>query len=265
MKISGHSEFFRSTVISKAVARYKRELLKHLEGKEDIYRSREVRSKQIAKKGGKANKETWFRKCNSKNEKITSVLKVPFSCGVLKRNICKVVENCEDPEGTKTRIIEGEGSRLRDMLVQPDPFPKLKCAREDCRTKRKNGQDCQETCYQGHVNYTIECEDCSRDKNKKCIYIGETGRGCYERFKGHKDQYKSRKGFMWKHAEEEHSGRLDVDFSIFRHRVDQDPMRRILRESIRIVSAENNDSIKLMNTKEEYFGIKTFRPYFVQE
>ena len=70
---------------------------------------------------------------------------------------------------------------------------------------------------------------------------------------------------MWKHAEEEHSGRLDVDFSIFRHRVDQDPMRRILRESIRIVSAESNDSIKLMNTKEEYFGIKPFRPYFVQE
>ena len=78
------------------------------------------------------------------------------------------------------------------------------------------------------MNYTIECEDCSRDQNKKCIYIGETGRGCYERFKGHKDQYKSRKGFMWKHAEEEHSGRLDVNFSIFRHRVDQDPMRRIL-------------------------------------
>ena len=53
------------------------------------------------------------------------------------------------------------------MLVQPDPFPKLKCARDDCPTKRRKGQDCQETCYQGHVNYTIECEDCSRDKNKK--------------------------------------------------------------------------------------------------
>ena len=264
MKNSGHSEFFRNTVMSKAVERYKKELLKHQEGKEDIYRSREVRNEQVAKRGGKANKETWFRKCNSENEKITSVLKVPFSNGLLKRNICKVVENCEDPEGTKTKIIEGEGSRLRDMLVQPDPFPKLKCARDDCQTKRKNGQDCRETCFQGHVNYTIECDDCEKDQDRKCIYIGETGRGCYERFKGHKEQYRYKKGFMWKHAEEEHSGRLDVSFSIFRHRIDQDPMRRILRESIRIVNAEKDNSVKLMNTKEEYFGVKTVRPYFTQ-
>ena len=51
---------------------------------------------------------------------------------------------------------------------------------------------------------------------------------------------------------------------MIRHRIDQDPLRRILRESIRIVNAENDDSVKLMNTKEEYFGVKTVRPYFTQ-
>ena len=34
MKNSGHSEYFRCTVMNKAVERYKKELLKHQEGKE---------------------------------------------------------------------------------------------------------------------------------------------------------------------------------------------------------------------------------------
>ena len=73
------------------------------------------------------------------------------------------------------------------MLVQPDLFPKLKCARDDCQTKRKNGQDCRETYYQGHVNYTIECEDCEKDQDRKCIYFGKQGEDVMRDLKGTKN------------------------------------------------------------------------------
>ena len=42
-------------------------------------------------------------------------------------------------------------------------------------------------------------------------------------------------------------------------------MRRVLRESIRIVNREENSRIQLMNTKEENFGMKTVRATFSQE
>ena len=97
------------------------------------------------------------------------------------------------------------------------------------------------------------------------MYIGETSRGSYQRLKGHLEQYKNKKGFMWKHAEDEHDGDMNIKFTIRREAVDPDPMRRVLRESIRIVNSEENSRIKLMNTKEEYFGVKTIRATFSQE
>ena len=70
---------------------------------------------------------------------------------------------------------------------------------------------------------------------------------------------------MWKHAEECHNGSMDLKFSIRRVASDPDPMRRILRESIRITNGEEREDIKLMNTKEEFFGVKTIRSTFSQE
>ena len=67
---------------------------------------------------------------------------------------------------------------------------------------------------------------------------------------------------MHKHEIENHRGARQIEYLIKREKVDKDPMRRILRESIRIESAVKNRAIKLMNTKEEHFGIQTVRAKF---
>ena len=47
---------------------------------------------------------------------------------------------------------------------------------------------------------------------------------------------------------------------------DSDPMRRIIRESIRIRNARKSANVvQLMNRKEEYFGIKTVEVNFEQD
>lgn len=151
------------------------------------------------------------------------------------------------------------GIKPRDQIIKPDPFLKDECHRPDCRTvKRDGGNKCKETCYQVNINYSITCDACEalRDKgdcNIQHVYITETSRGSYQRFKGHLEQHKNKRSFMCKHAEDEHDGDMNIKFSIRKEAVDLDPMRRVLRESIRVVNSEENRRIKSMNTIEEYF------------
>ena len=274
MKKSGFSEKYRKSVFEQAVKRYEKELNNHLEGIQDIYRSRDERKRQIKEKGGKTGKEDWFRKPRKENnEKVpTSILKIPYTGGVLMKAIRETVDECTPPKGTKIRIQEDTGIKLCHLLVRPDPFPKSSCGRSECRTiskRRGQNEGCFETCFQGHVNYTITCDACEDERKSGRsdvvrVYVGETARGCYERYKGHESQYKAKTGFMFKHAVEHHGGEMGLSFSVNRECVDRDPLRRVLRESVRINEMMKRKKTELLNTREEYFGIKSIRTEFSQ-
>ena len=80
---------------------------------------------------------------------------------------------------------------------------------------------------------------------------------------------------MWQHVRDCHDGVIGedphADFSVRRVSIDADPMRRVLRESVHITKLrEAEDSRKsgeliVMNTKDEFFGVKVVQPRFVQE
>ena len=56
-----------------------------------------------------------------------------------------------------------------------------------------------------------------------------------KRFKQELEEYNPKdKGFMYMHALEKHGGDMDMAFKVQRHSIDSDPMRRILREGLRI-------------------------------
>ena len=67
---------------------------------------------------------------------------------------------------------------------------------------------------------------------------------------------------MHKHNTEKHHGDTNNKFRIKREKIDQDPIRRILRESIRIEKAEKDKSKIVMNSKDEHFGVQTVRGTF---
>lgn len=270
MKESGHSEKFRVEVFNRAVMKYKKELVEHLEGRKDIYRSREERRRQLAERGGRTRKDDWFRKRGRGGEKTTSVLRVPYTNGRLKKKIGEIIESMKGPEGTHTRVQEDSGDKLRHEIARPDPFTRESCGRLDCNTGEVPGE-CRERCYQDNVNYSMMCVECERERSesggnmKRNVYIGESSRGCYVRFKGHESEYRGGKGgVMMNHARDKHDENRKLEFIIKREKVDKDPMRRILRESIRINKAEEDETINLMNSKDEYFGVKTIRSMFTQ-
>ena len=103
--------------------------------------------------------------------------------------------------------------------------------------------------------------------------MGESSRGCYNRNKQHVEAYKNKQGFMWDHSLNEHEGREDLTFEMELHARDRDPMRRIIRESVRIRTAKKGTAdgvrdksgkvIQLMNRKDEWFGVKTIQVHLI--
>ena len=157
----------------------------------------------------------------------------------------------------------------------------------------KDGE-CGETCFQNHVNYVIKCVRCEEARRvakelqessgpveqsipvpPEFVYTGESSRGCYTRFKQHVTKYIAKDNFMWQHVNEIHDGVMGnnphADFSIRRVSIDADPMRRILRESVHITKlreaegGKKSGELVVMNTKDEFFGVKVVQPSFVQE
>ena len=226
--------------------------------------------KMCEEKGGKRKRDSWFRKNN-----ITSIIRIPYTRGELKENINKILMQPDSaPLGTKTVAQEESGTKLKDVLIKSDPFPMLTCNREECHTVvGKNGEigQCSNTCWQQHVNYTVTCKICEEESikesdRKNYIYIGETSRGCYTRFNQEKNEcIHQSKGFMYKHIMEKHEGNIRNEFKIKRHRIDKDPIRRIIRESVRIERAVKDNSIIVMNSKDEHFGVQTVRGSFNSE
>ena len=140
--------------------------------------------------------------------------------------------------------------------MKADPFPKDNCGKKECDMR-----DCGEKCYQGNVNYDLVCKMCESEGREKHVYMGESSRGCFSRGKQHREAYKSESGFMWEHDVREHGGRKNVEFEMKLIARDKDPMRRIIRESVRIMNGRKN-GVKLMNRKDEWFGIKTVQVNF---
>ena len=109
------------------------------------------------------------------------------------------------------------------------------------------------------------------------LYAGESSRGCLTRFNQHVDKYTAKDNFMWTHVQEVHDGVMgsdpSKDFFIRRESRDSEPIRRILRESIRINRLRKQEEkgtgskgkTVVLNGKEEWFGVKVVQPRFVQE
>ena len=303
LKCSGHTEHFRQTVFQKAVARFEKELANHNAGVSDLYRSREDRQRQLEERGGRTTKDSWFKQQGDQDggEKITGVLKVPYMTGgALKKKAQQVLKDCKAPGGLVTRVQEGGGTKLQHSLMRSDPFPRERCHRPDCPVSQGD-RGCRDQCFQCHVNYTIKCVRCEearinsiqlaaerdRDSNEeggetaehppRFVYGGESSRGCYERFSQHVAKYKSRDNFMWHHVRDVHGGEMGEDphgdFFMQQEGVDVDPIRRILRESVRICRMRTEEAkgekdsgkIVVMNGKDEWFGVKLVTPTFVQE
>ena len=72
------------------------------------------------------------------------------------------------------RIVQRNGDRVENLLVQQDPFGEEKCDRQDCllclTTDKEKG-----VCRKTNRVYCNSCTTCSKEGGR-CQYWGETAR-----------------------------------------------------------------------------------------
>jgi hypothetical protein len=156
------------------------------------------------------------------------------------------------------------------------------------RKQAEKGCNC--SCYATHHNYEWSCTRCDLDilqhqqdhggdqPAPRPKYKGESSRTPLTRAAQHLDSYrrKEEKSFMWEHTAKEHGGLVQgKDYVLTVTATDRDPVRRVLREAVRIRSAaegreegftledgtEMRIGTRLLNDKvNEWFGAWLLTP-----
>ena len=90
------------------------------------------------------------------------------------------------------------------------------------------------------------------------MYVGETSRNAYVRGKEHIDKYRrnDQKSPLWKHVQNRHEGRTDVNYSMKVASHFRDPLTRQVNEGVRI---NRSTAEVILNSKSEWHGPATAR------
>jgi hypothetical protein len=284
MRFSGHTFSFRNTILRRVIARYETELSNHVEGKIQLYRSREERIAMKERTKVSSLKDTWFRKGG-----YTSTLTVPATPdGVLAEVVRKNLEKGRQPSGTKTKVLEDGGRSSRCGLVQSNQFPRQRCSRSDCQLcLQQEGK--RVMCDKENIGYEGECSRCPA---RTYAYIGETSKTGYTRLSQHLAAYraastarlpaqpdpgvlgyevrpKAAKSWMWEHTRDIHAGVVGQSGGMGDYKVKvvekfQKCLYRQVDEDVRMQEFEAGGGV-LLNSKYEYFMPKSVQPVFRQQ
>ena len=75
----------------------------------------------------------------------------------------------------RIKILEDGGIKMRNMLVNKNPFPKQKCEQMKRALCVSNNGKNKIPCNTSNVGYRFNCETC-KNKGKVMVYEGETAR-----------------------------------------------------------------------------------------
>ena len=142
-------------------------------------------------------------------------------------------------------------------MQREDPWHDKNCQRVDCIVCKYGGGECEKE----GVGYSIYCEECGEELiSVEYCYEGETSSNAYYRGKKHMELYHKKslalrnKSFMWKHAQEKHNSRLDVNYKmkVLQHYLG-DPLGRQNNEAVRIrIRIDEKPETRLLNSGGEW-------------
>ena len=219
MKASGYSSSYRFQVLKSGVTGYDKMRAEELRGGRPVNRPRtwEEDQRQTRKEDQSKN---WFRKGG-----ITTTLTVPTTpAGKLASMVKEGLARCIPPGRTCTKVFEGGGRSVRNVLGNSNPFRRAMCGRPDCPLADNQG-GCKEMCYQENIGYVGKCTRCEADQLAQGVneddmvaneYDGESGRTLYTRSNQHYEDYSTHvvgsrrqevSSWMWDHTSEAHGAR----------------------------------------------------------
>ena len=168
-----------------------------------------------------------------------------MSCHAMRKRESELDKNSD----FKIKIVEKGGKKLKDILVNKNPFPEQPCEEVHCPlcgiTPYTDPPDkpSRVRCDTLNVGYRWTCTSCNM------VYEGETGRNLRIRSKEHlKDLAKHKTDRpMVKHIDEKHNGQ-NVKFRVSITSKFYDALSRQANEGVRI----QNNRGHIINTKAEF-------------
>lgn len=256
MKKAGHDQNFRTTVMIKAITKYRAVLSNMTSGVKPLYRSKEDRITQ-QEADGATTKQSWFQKLG-----YQVTLTVPASVdSTLMTAVKAAIDQTQAPKGFKTLILEDGGVSVRQDTIRSNISPDMPCNRVGCIT-------CLTTpgrCWRTNSCYQMDCQriPCSHTDTNSVSYTGETSHNTYSRGLQHLTLYRGNpkekeKSWMWRHTVEAHGGVMGPDRGIGDYSMEvtksfRDPFTRIIDEAIGVKMAEDDPGVDCQNSKGEYF------------
>lgn len=243
LKRSGYNAKFRQNVVLQAKNKYKKIFENDLLGIRPIYRT----GLQIKEDKIKCKNKKWW---NKGKRQYASVLFVPATPGgVLAQNMQKRLDQLNPSSVNTLKVVEKGGQKLKDFLVQKNPFPKKICENIRCPVCRETEFTLPDIkkkipCTTMSVGYRMTCTLCHSQ------YEGETGRTARARQIGHVNEIrlKNNSNALYKHLVLKHPGQ-NAKFRVEILKKFMDPLSRQVDEGIRIVKV--NPSL-ILNSKSEF-------------
>ena len=182
--------------------------------------------------------------------------------GELAKRLREVERRTQNMMGFKTKVVEGVGSKLRNLLPNSNPWKGAGCAREGCIPCAQPGEKKQD-CRKRNIVYESRCMVCNPEgeKAKKVgkeledkretpsIYVGESSRSLHERSKEHWADFEAESGdsHILKHWITHHGGQGKPDFRLEVVKYCRDTLSRQVGEAVRIQYRGNT-----LNSKAGY-------------
>ena len=255
MKNSGYKAEYRRQILNSSDKAFTQMVKDDQMGVKPLFRDKNW-NKESRKKEKETKRKNWYKEKRNylgKNKvEYTSVLIVPVTKGgTLVKELQEREEEVNKYSNERVKMIEDAGLRLKDILVDKNPFPNSKCEKKKkcfiCDSNQK--EDPKIPCNSDNVGYRLECDTCF-SKGKIKVDEGEMGRSARIRAKEHVADFKNKrqKSVLFKHKENDHKHEeMHVKMKITQKFTD--PLTRQANEAVRI---SNRKTGELLNSKSEF-------------
>ena len=230
LKQAGYNERFRVGVLNQALARFEGMVKADLEGKQPLYRDSTWWNDPANCRKQKKKKD-WTQGSDG----VIFVQSTPN--GELAKKFRETIKKF--PSSVKLKVVEKGGRTLKSTLVKTNPSRNIGCNTDNC-LPCKNGQGQGGDCRKTNIGYELGCDNCAGVKS--VVYYGESSQNAYVRGLKHQEnfKYKIKSSPLFKHAQTDHQGDMNVKYSMKVKTKFADTLTRQVNEGVRISRSHNN-------------------------
>ena len=204
LKNSGYPTKYRTEILESALVAYDKMVEADKDETKPLFRDRNWNREQ--RNDEKINRKVNWYKSGGNGIENKSILFVPVTKGgTLAKELKKREEEINKNSKERIKIVEGGGTKMKDILVVKNPFPSTTCEKKKCLLCSNISNKVKIPCNSNNVGYRLVCETC-QDRGIEKVYKGETARSARIRGAEHLSNFRCGRedSPLFKHKQNDH-------------------------------------------------------------